>query len=69
VRTLVLERHHDVYSLPRAVATDDEVRRILQAAGVQEEFAAIARPARGLRLLDARHRGCSDCYAYIVYPK
>ncbi|GGU04333.1 bifunctional 3-(3-hydroxy-phenyl)propionate/3-hydroxycinnamic acid hydroxylase [Streptomyces coeruleorubidus] len=56
VRTLVLERHHDVYSLPRAVATDDEVRRILQAAGVQEEFAAIARPARGLRLLDARHR-------------
>ncbi|MFJ9249593.1 bifunctional 3-(3-hydroxy-phenyl)propionate/3-hydroxycinnamic acid hydroxylase [Streptomyces sp. NPDC101776] len=56
VRTLVLERHHDVYPLPRAVATDDEVRRILQAAGVQEEFTAIARPARGLRLLDARHR-------------
>ncbi|MFE7931512.1 bifunctional 3-(3-hydroxy-phenyl)propionate/3-hydroxycinnamic acid hydroxylase [Streptomyces sp. NPDC057456] len=56
VRTVVLERHHDVYPLPRAVATDDEVRRILQAAGVQEEFAALARPARGLRLLDARHR-------------
>ncbi|OEJ43069.1 3-(3-hydroxyphenyl)propionate hydroxylase [Streptomyces agglomeratus] len=56
VRTVVLERHHDLYPLPRAVATDDEVRRILQAAGVQEEFAAIARPARGLRLLDARHR-------------
>ncbi len=32
------------------------MRRILQAAGVDEEFAAIARPARGLRLLDARHR-------------
>ncbi|MFI6438035.1 bifunctional 3-(3-hydroxy-phenyl)propionate/3-hydroxycinnamic acid hydroxylase [Streptomyces sp. NPDC050759] len=56
VRTAVLERHRDVYPLPRAVATDDEVRRILQAAGVQEEFAAIARPSRGLRLLDARHR-------------
>ncbi|MGW3264258.1 bifunctional 3-(3-hydroxy-phenyl)propionate/3-hydroxycinnamic acid hydroxylase MhpA [Streptomyces sp. NPDC001056] len=56
VRALLLERHHDVYPLPRAVAADDEVRRILQAAGVQEEFAAIARPARGLRLLDARHR-------------
>ncbi|QJT06040.1 bifunctional 3-(3-hydroxy-phenyl)propionate/3-hydroxycinnamic acid hydroxylase [Streptomyces asoensis] len=56
VRTVVLERHHDVYPLPRAVAADDEVRRILQAAGVQEEFAAISRPARGLRLLDARHR-------------
>ncbi len=56
VRTLILERHRDVYPLPRAVATDDEVRRILQAAGVGEEFAAIARPAGGLRLLDARHR-------------
>ncbi|MFI7501542.1 bifunctional 3-(3-hydroxy-phenyl)propionate/3-hydroxycinnamic acid hydroxylase [Streptomyces sp. NPDC049687] len=56
VRTVVLERHHEVYPMPRAVAIDDEVRRILQAAGVQEEFAAIARPARGLRLLDARHR-------------
>lgn len=56
VRSVVLERHHDVYPLPRAVATDDEVRRILQAAGVEKEFAAIARPARGLRLLDARHR-------------
>lgn len=56
VRTLVLERHRDVYPLPRAVAADDEVRRILQAAGVAEEFTAIARPANGLRLLDARHR-------------
>ncbi|MFC9914531.1 bifunctional 3-(3-hydroxy-phenyl)propionate/3-hydroxycinnamic acid hydroxylase [Streptomyces sp. NPDC059862] len=56
VRSVVLERHRDVYPLPRAVATDDEVRRILQAAGVHEEFAALARPANGLRLLDARHR-------------
>ncbi|MFJ8208257.1 bifunctional 3-(3-hydroxy-phenyl)propionate/3-hydroxycinnamic acid hydroxylase [Streptomyces sp. NPDC096033] len=56
IRTVVLERHQDVYPLPRAVATDDEVRRILQAAGVGEEFAAISRPANGLRLLDARHR-------------
>ncbi|WP_409055243.1 bifunctional 3-(3-hydroxy-phenyl)propionate/3-hydroxycinnamic acid hydroxylase [Streptomyces sp. SYP-A7185] len=56
IRTLVLERHRDIYPLPRAVATDDEVRRILQAAGVGEEFAALARPANGLRLLDARHR-------------
>ncbi|CAL9645878.1 bifunctional 3-(3-hydroxy-phenyl)propionate/3-hydroxycinnamic acid hydroxylase [Streptomyces sp. enrichment culture] len=56
VRTVVLERHQDVYPLPRAVATDDEVRRILQAAGVAQEFDAVARPAGGLRLLDARHR-------------
>ncbi|MEU7723465.1 bifunctional 3-(3-hydroxy-phenyl)propionate/3-hydroxycinnamic acid hydroxylase [Streptomyces tibetensis] len=56
VRTVVLERHQDVYPLPRAVAADDEVRRILQAAGVEGEFTAITRPANGLRLLDARHR-------------
>jgi 3-(3-hydroxy-phenyl)propionate hydroxylase len=56
IPTVVLERHREVYPLPRAVAIDDEVRRILQAAGVHEEFAAIARPALGLRLLDARHR-------------
>ncbi|MEU8619035.1 bifunctional 3-(3-hydroxy-phenyl)propionate/3-hydroxycinnamic acid hydroxylase [Streptomyces sp. NPDC048623] len=56
VRTVVLERHQVIYPLPRAVATDDEVRRILQAAGVEQEFTKIARPANGLRLLDARHR-------------
>ncbi|MGW7543841.1 bifunctional 3-(3-hydroxy-phenyl)propionate/3-hydroxycinnamic acid hydroxylase MhpA [Streptomyces sp. NPDC054770] len=56
VRSVVLERHRDVYPLPRALVVDDEVRRILQAAGVGEEFAAIARPGNGLRLLDARHR-------------
>ncbi|WP_330323690.1 bifunctional 3-(3-hydroxy-phenyl)propionate/3-hydroxycinnamic acid hydroxylase MhpA [Streptomyces pseudovenezuelae] len=56
VRSVVLERHQDIYPLPRAAATDDEVRRILQAAGVGEEFAAMARPANGMRLLDARHR-------------
>ncbi|CAM5690376.1 3-(3-hydroxy-phenyl)propionate/3-hydroxycinnamic acid hydroxylase [Streptomyces glaucescens] len=56
VRSVLLERHRDVYPLPRAVAMDDEVRRILQAAGVHEEFASLARPANGLRLLDPRHR-------------
>ncbi|MGW7408430.1 bifunctional 3-(3-hydroxy-phenyl)propionate/3-hydroxycinnamic acid hydroxylase MhpA [Streptomyces sp. NPDC054833] len=56
VPSLVLERHRDVYPLPRAVVVDDEVRRILQSVGIHEEFAALARPARGLRLLDARHR-------------
>ncbi|WP_405728875.1 bifunctional 3-(3-hydroxy-phenyl)propionate/3-hydroxycinnamic acid hydroxylase [Streptomyces sp. NBC_00028] len=56
VPSVVLERHQDVYPLPRAVAMDDEVRRILQAADVHEEFTALARPANGLRLLDARHR-------------
>ncbi len=56
VPSLLLERHRDVYPLPRAVVVDDEARRILQGVGIDEEFAALARPARGLRLLDARHR-------------
>ncbi len=56
VRSLLLERHRDIYPLPRAVVADDEVRRILQSVGVHEEFAALARPAPGLRLLDARRR-------------
>ncbi|KMS91250.1 bifunctional 3-(3-hydroxy-phenyl)propionate/3-hydroxycinnamic acid hydroxylase [Streptomyces flaveolus] len=56
VPSLLLERHRDVYPLPRAVVVDDEVRRILQSVGVHEEFATLARPAPGLRLLDARRR-------------
>ncbi|MYS90522.1 MULTISPECIES: FAD-dependent monooxygenase, partial [Streptomyces] len=30
IRSVIFERHQGVYPLPRAVATDDEVRRILQ---------------------------------------
>ncbi|MFG2386612.1 bifunctional 3-(3-hydroxy-phenyl)propionate/3-hydroxycinnamic acid hydroxylase MhpA [Streptomyces avermitilis] len=56
VRSLLLERHRDIYPLPRAVVVDDEIRRILQSVGVHEDFAALARPALGLRLLDARRR-------------
>ncbi|MEV5735031.1 bifunctional 3-(3-hydroxy-phenyl)propionate/3-hydroxycinnamic acid hydroxylase [Streptomyces sp. NPDC052292] len=56
VPSLILERHRDIYPLPRAVVVDDEIRRILQSVGVHEEFAALARPAPGLRLLDARRR-------------
>ncbi|AQZ63002.1 monooxygenase, FAD-binding [[Actinomadura] parvosata subsp. kistnae] len=56
VRSLVVERHPDVYPLPRAVHLDDEALRILQKAGVAEKFTAVSRPALGMRLLDGRHR-------------
>jgi 3-(3-hydroxy-phenyl)propionate hydroxylase len=56
VRSLLFERYPQQYALPRAVHLDDEVMRILQQLGVAEGFAAISRPARGLRLLDAGHR-------------
>ena len=52
----VLERHPDVYPLPRAVHLDAEVFRILHELGVGEEFAQVSRATRGLQLVDARHR-------------
>ncbi len=51
---LVLERHRTPYELPRAVHLDDEVFRVLQAAGVADELAPLTRPMAGLRLVDAR---------------
>lgn len=52
VDALVLDRWPQVYPQPRAVHLDDEVYRILSRLGVAAEFAAISRPARGLRLVD-----------------
>ncbi|WP_374025877.1 bifunctional 3-(3-hydroxy-phenyl)propionate/3-hydroxycinnamic acid hydroxylase [Mycobacterium sp. HNNTM2301] len=52
VDTLVLDRWPQVYPQPRAVHLDDEVYRILARLGIAEDFAAISRPARGLRLVD-----------------
>ena len=52
IECLVLDRHETAYPLPRAVHADDEIYRILARLGVSDEFAAHARPALGLRLLD-----------------
>lgn len=60
VPAVVLDRWPDVYPQPRAVHLDDEVFTILDRLGVASEFAAISRPARGLRLLDRRLRVLSE---------
>ena len=52
VECLVLERWDGVYPQPRAVHLDDEIYRILARLGIADEFAAISRPCRGLRLVD-----------------
>ncbi|WP_046315632.1 bifunctional 3-(3-hydroxy-phenyl)propionate/3-hydroxycinnamic acid hydroxylase [Mycobacterium sp. UM_Kg1] len=52
IDTLVLDRWPQVYPQPRAVHLDDEVYRILARLGVADAFAAISRPAKGLRLID-----------------
>jgi 3-(3-hydroxy-phenyl)propionate hydroxylase len=49
---LVLDRYAGAYPQPRAVHLDDEVHRIIARLGLSAEFAAISRPAMGLRLLD-----------------
>ena len=52
IECLVLDRWEDVYPQPRAVHLDDEIFRILAHIGIRDQFAAISRPALGLRLLD-----------------
>lgn len=56
VSSVVLERHREVYALPRAVHLDDEVFRILQAVGVAEQFAPYTRPMPGMRLINGHRR-------------
>ena len=56
VDCLVLDRWADVYPQPRAVHLDDEIYRFLAGLGIADEFAAISRPAQGLRLLDRNMR-------------
>ncbi len=52
IRILLLDRWAGVYPQPRAVHLDDEIYRIIARLGIADEFAAISRPAEGLRLLD-----------------
>ena len=52
VESLILDRWPDLYPQPRAVHLDQEVYRILDRLGIGAEFAAISRPALGLRLLN-----------------
>ncbi|MEV0293337.1 bifunctional 3-(3-hydroxy-phenyl)propionate/3-hydroxycinnamic acid hydroxylase [Nocardia sp. NPDC050710] len=56
IESLVLERWEGVYPQPRGVHLDGEIRRILARLGVDDDFAAISRPALGLRLVDRTMR-------------
>lgn len=60
VRTLVVERHADIYPLPRAVHLDDEIYRVLADLGVADRFAEITMPTLGLRLVDAQLRTMAE---------
>jgi 3-(3-hydroxy-phenyl)propionate hydroxylase len=56
VACTIIDREPTVPATPRAVHLDDEAVRVLQQVGLAGAFAAISRPAAGLRLLDARLR-------------
>lgn len=56
VEVLLLDRWSEVYAEPRAVHLDDEVYRLLACVGVADEFASVARPSLGLRMLDRGQR-------------
>lgn len=56
VACTVVERRTGVHALPRAVHLDGDGVRVLQQAGLAGAFAAISRPAAGLRLVDAHLR-------------
>lgn len=56
IAVTVLDRHPEPYPRPRAVHLDGGSARVLQALGLHERFAALSRPATGLRLLDASLR-------------
>lgn len=56
VECQVLERWESIYPLPRAVALDDEIYRVLARLGLRDRFAAISWRCEGLRLLDRTMR-------------
>jgi 3-(3-hydroxy-phenyl)propionate hydroxylase len=60
IASVLLEKYQEPYPLPRAVHLDDEVARILQAAGVAEQFGKISRPMPGMRLVDAQHKTMAE---------
>ncbi len=55
ISSLILEREHAVYPLPRAVHFDDHIMRVFQTLGVAEEVSAVARYNPGMRFVDPQN--------------
>jgi 3-(3-hydroxy-phenyl)propionate hydroxylase len=56
VRTLIMDREADVYSLPRAVHFDGECMRVFQTIGIAEELEPNLLVVPGMRFVDAAGR-------------
>jgi 3-(3-hydroxy-phenyl)propionate hydroxylase len=57
VHTVAIDQAEEPYPLPRAAVIDDEVLRIFQAAGIDQEIVAEAQVQRAVSFLTARRRG------------
>lgn len=59
VRTLVVDKSHEIFTAPRAIALDNEALRILQMAGIREgDFETVAIPRVLMRSPQAGEFGC-----------
>ncbi|MBX2843022.1 MAG: bifunctional 3-(3-hydroxy-phenyl)propionate/3-hydroxycinnamic acid hydroxylase [Flammeovirgaceae bacterium] len=56
LQTLVIEKKTTFYNIPRAIHFDDEVMRIFQYIGLEEEILKIAKPIPGLHLIDKHQK-------------
>jgi 3-(3-hydroxy-phenyl)propionate hydroxylase len=53
LRVAVVERHTDVYPLPRAISMDDEIQRAYASIGLGSQIAAVTAPMQGAEFVDA----------------
>ncbi len=56
VRTVIVDREHEIYPLPRAAHVDHEILRIVQELGCADEMLAHMRPNLGMDFLTADHQ-------------
>ena len=56
LRTIVIERDLEPYSLPRAIVFDAEIMRVFASIGLSEQIAAVTKPLGGSVYLGADHQ-------------
>lgn len=55
ISSLVLEREHEMYPLPRAVHFDDHIMRVFQTLGVADALDSVTRYNPGMRFVDPQN--------------
>jgi len=55
ISSLILEREHELYPLPRAVHFDDQIMRVFQTLGVADQLDVFTRYNPGMRFVDPQN--------------